>query len=285
MKNWEQSFPESTPWNGDDMRLVERDEEEDDTFRYISWGCGLQSTVLVEMVCEGTLNADAIFFADTMDEPHWVYETLGYWWLRSPIPIHVVTKGKMSEAIYQKGWASIPAWTLGDDGRAAPLRRQCTREYKIEVIERAVKRILGYRLGEHCKHKAICLQGISFDEMDRCSLNRKPWITNEWPLVDLGMTRTDCSMFLEERGLPVPKKSSCRYCPYHSDRYWREMKQQHPQEFAEACQVDDKIRDLTSMGVERPCFVHRSLVPLREAYFGEDQKELFGRECSGHCGV
>lgn len=29
-------------------------------FRYISWGCGLQSTVLVQMVCEGKLQADAI---------------------------------------------------------------------------------------------------------------------------------------------------------------------------------------------------------------------------------
>ena len=259
-------------------------------FRYISWGCGLQSTVLVEMVCEGTLKADAIFFADTRDEPHWVYETLGYWWLRSPVPIHIVTKGRLSDAMLlatSQGtrWASIPCWTLGCDGRAAPLKRQCTYDYKIEVIQKALRRILGYARGERCKHEAICMQGISFDEMDRCSASRVPWITNEWPLVDLGITRTDCRIFLEERNLPIPRKSSCRYCPYHSDRYWRDMKQNHPSEFEQACQTDEAIRNLTQAGVDKPCFIHRSLVPLREAYFGEDQKELFGRECSGHCGV
>jgi len=259
-------------------------------FRYISWGCGLQSTTLVEMACEGTLKADAIFFADTRDEPSWVYETLGFWWARAPVPIYVVSKGKLSsdlEAAASEGkrFASIPAWTAGGDGRAAPLRRQCTREYKIEVIEKALRRLLGYEPRARCRHDAVCIQGISFDELGRCRPARTPWITNEWPLVELGMTRNDCREFLQARNLPIPKKSSCVYCPYHSDKYWRELKEQEPAEFAEACRVDETVRNMTMRGVQSPCFIHRSLIPLRQADFGADQRELFDKECSGHCGV
>jgi hypothetical protein len=259
-------------------------------FRYISWGCGLQSTVLVEMVREGTLLADAIFFADTGDEPHWVYKTLEFYRTRCVTPVHVATKGKLSDhirAAAEEGrrWATIPLWTLTSDGSAGPLRRQCTREYKIDVIEKAVRRLLGYQMGERCKHKAVCIQGISFDELNRMRPNRTPWITNEYPLVDAGMTRTDCREFFESRKLPVPRKSSCRYCPYHSDSYWRALKQNDPAEFEQACQTDEISRNLTRVGVTNPAFVHRSLVPLREAYFGEDQRELFGDDCGGHCGV
>ena len=259
-------------------------------FRYISWGCGLQSTTLIQMLCEGTLKADAVFFADTMDEPWWVYETLGRWYLDIPVPVHVVTKGKLSEHIRlsaEEGrrWAAIPLWTRTADGSPGPLRRQCTREYKIEVIQKAVRRILGYTKGQRVKHRVTCIQGISFDELDRCRPNYTPWMTNEYPLVDQGMTRHDCREFFEQRGLAIPRKSSCRYCPYHSDRYWRELKQNDPAEFAQACEVDERVRNLTMVGVANPGFIHRSLVPLREAYFGEDQREFFGNECSGHCGV
>lgn len=260
-------------------------------FRYLSWGCGLQSTVLFEMIREGTLQADAIFFADTEDEPYWVYDTLAFYRVRSNCPVNVVGKGKLSQHMQQaaesgRRWATIPAWTIGSDGRAAPLRRQCTGEYKIEVIQKSIRKLLGYQCGERVKHKVICLLGITFDELDRMAPSRTPWMENEYPLVHFGFTVQDCVEFFLSRKLPIPRKSSCYYCPYHSDRYWRDMKENDPAEFQKACAVDVMIRNLTRVGVTSPCFIHRSLVPLSEAYFGEDQRELFGRDCSsGHCGV
>lgn len=259
-------------------------------FRYISWGCGLQSTTLVEMVAEGKLACDAIFFADTRDEPYWVYETLGFYWTRPPCPVYVVSKGRLSDYLRGKvergeRSASIPAWTLGEEGRASPLRRQCTREFKIEVIDKAVRKLLGYKRKQRMRHDVRCLQGISFDELDRMAPSHEPWKTNEYPLVDLRMSEKDCVAFFERRGLPVPRKSSCRYCPWHSDRYWRDMKQNDPREFEQACEVDELIRGMSERGVDSPVFIHRSLVPLRQAYFKEDQRELFREDCSGHCGV
>ena len=262
------------------------------TFRYLSCGCGLQSATLVAMICVGELKADAVFFADTQDEPPWVYETLGYWWLRCPVPFYVVTKGKLSDAMRLSTttgarWAAIPVWAQRPDGSEAPLRRQCTREFKIEVIERAVRKLLGYEKGQRIREKAVCYTGISFDELERCTPSRTPWVTKEFPLVDRGMTRADCRVYLEQHGHPVPKKSSCVFCPYHRNSYWRDLKENYPAEFERACKIDELVRNLGEVGVEYPTFVHRSLVPLREAYFGEDQLELFeDRDCSsGYCGV
>jgi hypothetical protein len=251
----------------------------------------VQSTVLVEMVARGELECDAIFFADTMDEPSWVYETLGFYYMRPACPVYVVTKGKLSEHMRQaadegRRWAAIPAFTKLKDGAAGPLRRQCTREYKIEVIQKAIRRLLGYEPGQHMKHRVICYQGISLDEAAmRANPSREPWCENRFPLIDLRMRREDCIRFFELNNLLVPKKSSCRYCPYHSNSYWRDLKQNYPAEFELACQTDENIRGLTKAGFTNPAFIHRSLVPLREAYFREDQRELFGEECSGHCGV
>jgi hypothetical protein len=54
---------------------------------------------------------------------------------------------------------------------------------------------------------------ISADERPtRCEPSREPWITNRWPLRELGMARRDCERWLLERyGLHVPK-SACVGC-------------------------------------------------------------------------
>ena len=42
--------------------------------------------------------------------------------------------------------------------------------------------------------------GISAEERDkRCKPSREPWITNRWPLRELGMSRQDCECWLLER--------------------------------------------------------------------------------------
>jgi hypothetical protein len=66
------------------------------------------------------------------------------------------------------------------------------------------------------------------------------------------------------------------------------MKENYPKEFAHAVEVDGWVRDLTTAGVKRPCYVHRSLKPLAEIDFNppvDPQMGLFIEECEGHCGV
>lgn len=231
-------------------------------FIYLSLGAGVQSTALLVISAlglHGCPKADVAIFADTQDEPAWVYDHLEALKAWSPIPIDTTTKGCLSQDVQDRltgkksRFAAIPAWTRGKDGRAAPLRRQCT--------------LLGYRKYQRTKHKVACLLGISTDEIGRVKPSRTPWITNLFPLIDAGLSRDDCARVIEEAGLTLPRKSACVFCPYHDDRYWHDLKGQHPDEFARAVAFDKVIRDMTKTGVQQPVFLHRSLQPLDQIDF------------------
>jgi hypothetical protein len=60
-------------------------------------------------------------------------------------------------------------------------------------------------------------------------------------------------------------------CPFHDDNYWRELREQSPDEFEEACRFDETIRHLP--GVRGECFLHSSCVPLRDIDFSRTRGE------------
>ncbi|KKM78900.1 hypothetical protein LCGC14_1355320 [marine sediment metagenome] len=211
----------------------------------------------------------------------------------SEIPVEVVSKGCLSDDLRDRRdrgstFAAIPAFTSDGNGGDAILRRQCTREYKIEPIEKRVRVILGYEPRQRIKECVDCCIGISLDEVTRISPSRTRWITNRWPLIDAGMRRHDCLRLIGEQGIPLPKKSSCVFCPYHSNEFWRDLKDNYPDEFDKAVDFDLLIRDMTMSGLVRPAYLHRSLVPLEEVDLTDpykDQVNMFENECSGYCGV
>jgi len=213
------------------------------------------------------------------------------------VPVLTVSRGCISYDLKKTKegkvrFASIPAFTVGADGRAAPLRRQwplrrqCTREYKIDVIEQKVRERLGLRKYQKCRTRVELILGISLDESQRARPNRKPWLRNIFPLIDAGLTRRDCIQALVALELPFPKKSSCVFCPYHSDRFWRDLKLNYPKEWGRAVEMDNLVRNMTKAGVRRPAFLHRSLKPLEQIDF-EAQGELFPvLDCEeGYCGL
>jgi hypothetical protein len=275
------------------------------TLTYVSLGAGAQSSAL--LVCSalglhGVPKAAVAIFADTGDEPAWVYEQvklLRAWAEPYGIPVETVSIGCLSADTLDrhKGgrtrFAAIPAFTSSPGGGNAILRRQCTREYKIEPIERKVRELLGYRKRQRIpKGAATALIGISREEATRMKPSRTPWITSAWPLVDANLRRADCVRILAEHGLPEPKKSACVFCPFHSDTYWAALKSDHPAEFERAAHFDEQIRDMSKSGVKGQVFLHRKLIPLRAIDFEEiaadKAKQMdfgFGSECEGVCGV
>lgn len=269
-------------------------------FTYLSYGAGVQSTAL--LVCSAlglkrVPKVDVAIFADTGDEPVWVYETLATltrWASPHGIEIETVSAGHLAgdlEAARQDGskrFAGIPAFTEGKDGRVSMLRRQCTREYKIEPITKRVREILGYQPRQRVKKRVRCLIGISLDEAQRMKPSRYKWVTNAFPLVFASLRRRSCELIVTNEGLPLPKKSSCRYCPYHSDSFWLDLRDNHPKEFELAVAFDEStVRGMTKLGLRHPAFLHRSLQPLDTVDFDpqRDQVDMFGNECEGHCGV
>lgn len=246
------------------------------TLTYLSLGCGVQSSALLVMSAlglRGCPRADFAVFADTQDESQWTYEYLAFlrrWVAAHEMPIYSVTKGRLSD----DPTVRIPAFVLGKDGRGAPLSRNCTRDYKIQPIHSFVRR----HMRERGISSAVALMGISLDEAHRMTDARPKWLRHDYPLVDARMTRSACAKLLEENGLPVPRKSACVYCPWHSDAAWRETRDHDPAGWFLAVEFDRRLR------AERGASLHRSMIPLADVRLGSTAT-LFGNECEGVCGV
>ena len=277
----------------------------------LSLGAGVQSTTLALMAAHGEVEVpDCAVFADTGAEPKGVYEHLDWLERELPFPVYRVSKGNLRDdvlASMERSRIARPPFFTGDklsgsefftpiplrnSGNGGMLRRQCTREYKVEPITRKLRELAGLKKGErYPKDRGPIEQwiGISTDEAVRMKPAREWWIKTRWPLIENEMSRQDCLRWFE-RHYPgrVLAKSACTFCPYHDDRTWREMKIADPESFADAVSVDRAIRNGVR-GTENELFIHRSLKPLDEVDFRnlEDlgQLNMFGNECEGMCGV
>ena len=265
-------------------------------YTYLSLGAGLQSSALLVMSnleLHDCPRADVAIFADTGSEPEWVYENLEHLRQWSEIPVETVQRGNLGADALETSegkrnrFASLPLFIKNDDGKRGILRRQCTREYKVEPIEKRVRHLLGYRPRQRIREKVDALIGISIEEAGRCRPSRTRWITNRHPLLDARLSRTQCQEILTAQGLPIPKKSACVFCPYRDNKGWRQMRDESPEEWEKAVAFDEAVRDMTQARIKKPGFVHSSLKPLRDAPIdvGTDQLDMFTEECEGMCGV
>lgn len=247
--------------------------------RVLSLGAGVQSSTCALMMAHGEIRTvDCAIFADTQWEPKAVYDWLGWLERQLPFEVHRVTRGNLRDAIMRKEnssgqrFASVPWHMPGAMGR-----RQCTREYKIDPMRRKMREWVG-RNG----HVEVCI-GISADEIHRIKPARNQWQHHTWPLIDARITRADCLAWMARKGYPMPPKSSCLGCPYHSDQQWQEIKR-NELEWADVIEVDKAIRVTPKMKLEQ--FMHRECKPIDQIQFSnEAQADLFGNECEGMCGV
>lgn len=261
----------------------------------LSLGAGVQSTALALMAEEGAFKIDHAIFADTHGEPESVYEQLS--WLQNNIteyPIHKVSAGNLEEAIFSgERFASIPFYLRNEDESIGMGRRQCTREYKIAPVYKKIRELAGLRPYErpNTDFKVYLYMGISIEEaVKRMRKNEVKWIINTYPLVDKYITRDGCIKWLKERGYPLPQKSSCFYCPFHSNAHWKTLRDNDPEIFEKAVKFDAKLRDpeyITKFNSKQ--YLHRLALPLAEAVEASantDQGNFgFEDECEGMCGV
>ena len=290
--------------------------------RILNLGAGVQSTTLALMgvknweywSCSEPLPyplvglIDLALFADTKGEPKAVYAHLE--WLK-PIcekwfSVLTVSKGSLSENL-MKGvnadghrFVSIPAFT--SDGFDVGLtRRQCTSEYKTEVLERHIRyEILGLKPGQAAPRDNGITQllGLSYDETARVIRVKARFQSNPWgvefPLWTMEMTRGGCKTWLKkhypERTIP---RSACVYCPYHSNAEWRAIKESK-EDWVEAVRIDEGIRNhdwSVSQERKQKLYLHRSCIPLAQVDLREEDEKTgqrqfgFLNECEGMCGV
>jgi len=263
---------------------------------------GVQSTTLYLMSSMGYLpRADYAIFADTGAEKIKTHVSLN--WLKkwqnnnSGIPIiHSAKKSIKKDLLYGRNtsgntFASIPAYTKSLDGKTGMLRRQCTHEYKIAVVDKEIRELYGL-----AKYKRLPLTeiwfGITMDEVTRVKDSTEKWKRKIYPFLNLGgsyfphpLTRGDCRCWLEKNKFPVPVKSACIFCPYQGDKNLLNVKKTNPNEWQEIVNIDHAIRNSSKRGVNQPIYLHRSCVPIDKVIFDENQGDFFENECEGLCGI
>jgi len=241
----------------------------------LSLGAGVQSTALALMACTGELQGlQAAIFADTGWEPARVYKHLDRVEAeldRAGIPLYRVAKGNLRRDLVDPAhrFASVPYYVRNLDGSDGMGRRQCTAEYKLAPIMRKCRELLGASAPDFRRvpRGNVVTQWIGFstDEIHRVNDRRENLYSEKrYPLLELGMSRKDCQRYLKKHGWGDTAKSACIGCPFHGNAHWRELRDNHPEEWADAVEFDRLIRKGGARGLplNGEAFLHRSRLPL-----------------------
>lgn len=266
----------------------------------LSFGAGIQSTALSLMLRDGLLPdynlPDLAVFADTQSDPPNTYATLD--WIEELLPFPLVRTSFSN--LEKDTWNSIqglptpmrnntpdprtdlPVFSIG----GGILRRQCTGNYKVRPIKRAVRQWAG---ANPPKLQVTQYIAISSDEAWRIKPAPESYITNVFPLAESRISRSDCLDYLNSRHPGHPAgKSSCFFCPFRNTAQWRHLQENYPDLFTRAARMDQALRD-SAVRVSLVKHPHGLAALMAEdAMQGRlslDEPDNFANECTGHCGV
>jgi len=268
----------------------------------ISYGGGTQSTAMILMALNGEFNLpkpDFAVWADTGAEPQFINDYVQYFTnyckQKYNFDIYTVRHPKYTLIEGLRLWDGkdgtkkfktlLPFYTLIPDGSRGIMKRKCTEDYKILPQRRFIKTKL--TKGEKWRKWF----GISFDERSRMKVSNEKGCENFYPLVENFVNRQMSIDYVKEQGLLPPQRSACVFCPFHSNTYWQWLKDFHPGEFSRACEVDEKVRELSiqDRSLKSKLFIHNSMKPLSEVNFTDkNQLDMWPElidECDGLCGI
>lgn len=244
--------------------------------KVIAYGGGVQSTALVVLATQGELDYQYALFSNVGDKAEHP-DTLAYVstvmtpWAKDRDGPQVVTLHKEWQRGDRKGQV-VDLWDeiVDRDKRSIPIpirmpdtgapgNRLCTIDYKVRVVSRWI------RDNADTDETQVAI-GISTDEYQRAS--RRKDIDGEraiYPLLDLNLSRSDCQNIISDAGLPVPRKSSCFFCPFHKPSHFAEMRRDDPELFQRAAELETLVnvkRD--DMGKDH-VYLTRFGMPLADA--------------------
>lgn len=260
---------------------IEPEREEgwqDKALKTVSFGGGVQSMALMVLAARGIIDYKIFLFSNVGDDSEHP-NTLKYldeyaipFAKNNGLDLHILYKtGKYRSLMdkIQRLESSLPI-PVRMNNSAAPGNRSCTYDFKIAVIAAWLK-----KNGSTKAIPAITALGISKDEIGRARpTSGIDHQTLTYPLLDLRLTRDDCKKIIASAGIPVPPKSSCYFCPYHSPSEWRRMRQEEPELFARSADLEDLLNErrkkiynpsTKSIGKD-PVWLSGALKPLRESF-------------------
>jgi hypothetical protein len=144
----------------------------------------------------------------------------------------------------------------------APGNRSCTHQWKAAVIARETR-----RRGASPDNKAVIGIGISLDEIGRANPDSDayPHQVKTFPLLEVGLRRTDCQRIIREAGLPIPPKSACWFCPMQRPEDWQNLRRTDPEKFAEAGELEAEMIERRAGLGKDPIYLTRFAKPLAQA--------------------
>jgi len=255
------------------------------TVTAISYGGGVQSTAMLVLAATGRIDCQLAIFANVGDHAEnpqtltYVRDVAAPFCADHGIELVERNRGGKNPDLYDRlvrPSRSVPI-PMRMSGSGAPGRRSCTHDYKMVVIGRELK-----ARGATKDDPADVLIGISTDEATRANNRRaEPHEHICYPLLDQGLNRSACARIIRDAGLPVPPKSACWFCPYHSGPAWQRMRTDQPAQFERAAQLEDTLNARRADLGRDPVWLTGALIPLRDAVV--DMQALPFDEVAGLC--
>ena len=275
--------------------------------KILSCGAGMQSSALHLMSCENALAKirgeppvwpqvpiyDISIFCDLGFEPPWVkkqVEFLANAGHSCGVPLVILDSPLYTDFMENFGerrTISIPWWTIRDDGHKSKMPRNCTIDYKVELISKYVRwELLGYkkgqRLREEDKKAHEMHMGFSAEEARRCKENPNPMFVNKFPLVAMGLTRADNYAYIKDVWGLETRASACAFCPFHKNYFFKFLRENEPEQYAQVVGVDELLRDKKPKPpMDSDLFISRS----RKRLMDLTDEDCNDAECFEYCGM
>lgn len=248
--------------------------------RSFSFGGGWQSTAALVLAATGRLDFRTFLFANVGADSE-LPATIRY------VHDHAMPYASEHglelvelERIVKGETETIRGRIMGSDGRrqtipiflsnGKPGSRVCTAEFKVWVTGQELQ-----RRGASPENKATVAMGISVDEIGRANpKNAKPYERLVYPLLELGIRRADCPGIIRSAGLPMPPKSACVFCPHRKIHEWQAMREDDPQAWDSACEVEDTLNAENTRKGRQPVYLTPVGRPLRDLFKGGTQLPL-----------
>lgn len=242
----------------------------------VSYGGGVNSAAMLVGMYERAILPDIILFADTGGEKPETYEYIRI----------------MQQWLHVIGWPEIKIVSVADNPEAVSksLEENCLKMGSLPSIAYGWKtcsqRWKADPITKYCNNNSLCKAawalglkvrhaiGYDFGESHRNLWDDKK---TEWwyPLREWRWGRKECVEAVNRAGLPVPRKSSCFFCPSSKKQDILWLRREHPDLFARAVAIERGAAAADAKRLEHPSNIKglgrrwswESLVKADEAQF------------------
>lgn len=258
----------------------------------LNYGGGRQTVAECILVKRGLLSKpDRVVIADTGRENQSTWDYLEE--VTKPLlasvglAVEIAPRSLAYVDLYgHNGDLLLPVYTK--DGKLSSF---CSDEWKASVIKRYLHLgELGYKSAEIATMPQMNIKQVMKKRIDTKFVN---WIGFAWdersrikvtegkrfPLCDKMLTKSDCIDIIQSEGVPLPSPSSCWICPHKHNWQWRILRDKYPNDFEQACLLDEQIRAWDIEQGNSGVWIHESRMPLRSANLEAEDRKGLVRQC------